>query len=1128
MAPPADFNLNTEEQQRQLVQQVGNANTQSARKFKISLRSSGDPALTVAFLAFEDIRTPGASGALEGSTGFDILRAGAGDSVLLGGRGFDFLLGGSGSDTADYSYLDGIAGVGVDLARRFAESDTDGDGEADDIDILSSIEYVRGTTGDDELRGNSRDNRFETRGGSDTVDGRGGHDVLLLDGRAEDYGFSTSGGTLRITRGSDVITVTGIEEIEFSEGSEGGDVGDFEVGASAVAHDDTATTGEDGSVVVDAAANDAQVGEGAVQVQGIGTAAATGRGTLGALPVEGAYGRLSINPDGTLTYETDARADALDTGDVVFERFTYQVAGGDKAVVVIEVRGSNDAPTVGNVAVTTDEDTAVSGNVALTAADADDAVASLSFALVGEAPAGLTFNSDGTFAFDPTQVFDSLDTGETADVSFQYQAIDDDGDSSEPRTVSLTVRGVNDRPVVERLTISGDEDAVVSGRLRATDVENQTLTYALESLAVDYNGDGQVDTTIGAGGDLTGLGLSFDTATGEISLDPRLIREFQELQVGRSAVLKLQVSANDGQASSLPVEVEIQLAGRNDAPIAQSTSLGNNLIAAAAFADTATSWDTDSSGPGPGYDGDPALARVSSYTQRLESGATYLVSFDLVSAAEEYQEVDVYWRGERIAVINDRTAPGRYTFEVAAGDQESGNTLEFVSSGGSRPALFYSAGTSGTSGDAQGIGLAGVSLVRADLVHTSEDTPVHDQLAASDIEGDRLTYRLVGVTVGTETFSAANAIAAGIVLHDDGKLLFDPTAAAAGDIFQNLNVGDRMVVSVSYRASDGVEDSEVATVRFVVEGRNDAAVVTGDDAGVVTEAGDQDGDGATSIVATGDLQSSDVDNASDAFQARSDVVSELGFGRFSVSDSGQWTYRVDSANAAVNQLGVGDVLIDRFVVRTEDGTERVVEVEIQGSNDAPVVNPVRATYSQSILNTGGQPLTVDLLAGNAGDPGDDAYDPDAGDGIAFHSAELRVDLNLQAEEGADIPAGETTNFELDYEVLANAGLIQIDNTGKLQIDPLLYDTLKEVMAEGDTFNIQGTVRVQDDSGAPNSVSETEVDITIRGDGTLDVDDLDLAALADQGDAAEPLPAEPPPEEPVVEPLPDFTPPPDQV
>jgi hypothetical protein len=66
--------------------------------------------------------------------------------------------------------------------------------------------------------------------------------------------------------------------------------------------------------------------------------------------------------------------------------------------LLITVTGTNDAPVAQAASFTVAEDAAVvTGSVVATQVDANEAE---SFAVNGSAPAGLTFNADGSYSFD--------------------------------------------------------------------------------------------------------------------------------------------------------------------------------------------------------------------------------------------------------------------------------------------------------------------------------------------------------------------------------------------------------------------------------------------------------------------------------------------------------------------------------------------------------------------------------------------------------------------------------------------------------------------------------------------------------------------------------------------------------
>jgi len=89
---------------------------------------------------------------------------------------------------------------------------------------------------------------------------------------------------------------------------------------------------------------------------------------------------------------------------------------------------------------------------------------------------------------------------------------------------------------------------------------------------------------------------------------------------------------------------------------------------------------------------------------------------------------------------------------------------------------------------------------------TDEDTPfTKGQVTATDPEGDPLTYSLVN--------GPANGK---LVFNPDGSWSFDPDGK-----FESLNNGETQPVTFQYKASDGTNESNVATVTINVTGVND-------------------------------------------------------------------------------------------------------------------------------------------------------------------------------------------------------------------------------------------------------------------------------------------------------------------
>ena len=82
-------------------------------------------------------------------------------------------------------------------------------------------------------------------------------------------------------------------------------------------------------------------------------------------------------------------------------------------------------------------------------------------------------------------------------------------------------------------------------------------------------------------------------------------------------------------------------------------------------------------------------------------------------------------------------------------------------------------------------------------------------------------------------------------------------------------------------------DGTAQLVTITINGANDAAVISGDITGTVTEAGGVNNGTPGTPTATGDLNSTDVDNPADAWPAvAAGAASTNGYGTYALSDRG--------------------------------------------------------------------------------------------------------------------------------------------------------------------------------------------------------------------------------------------------
>lgn len=242
-------------------------------------------------------------------------------------------------------------------------------------------------------------------------------------------------------------------------------------------------------------------------------------------------------------------------------------------------------------------------------------------------------------------------------------------------------------------------------------------------------------------------------------------------------------------------------------------------------------------------------------------------------------------------------------------------------------------------------------LAASDEASTDEDSALAINVTDltsndRDFDGDQ-----IGVVAVSQTSAAGAAVslAEGVVSYHSGT------------IFQHLNEGETAIDSFTYTVDDGKGGTDAATVAVTITGVNDSAVISGDTSGSVVET---PGPGSETSTTTGILVADDVDN-NDRFRSASDQVSAMGYGIYSVDEDGKWTYALDNENAAVDALGSGESLIDRFTVLSTDGTAQEVTITINGADDtAPAAPRINEIHYDNVGTDAGEFVEVRVAAGS--------------------------------------------------------------------------------------------------------------------------------------------------------------------
>ena len=212
-------------------------------------------------------------------------------------------------------------------------------------------------------------------------------------------------------------------------------------------------------------------------------------------------------------------------------------------------------------------------------------------------------------------------------------------------------------------------------------------------------------------------------------------------------------------------------------------------------------------------------------------------------------------------------------------------------------------------------------------------------LASSPNSGATLTFGISGGTGGSTVIDGVTYDVSKAGPY--GTLYVDSTTGAYAYVPDNHAINALTAPTTTdftITVSDGTLSAN-QPFTIAINGTNDGATISGATNGTAIEAGSVANAALGALSATGTLTSADVDDAPNTFTAVSTPTESVhGFGTFTMTTAGVWTYTVNDANSAVQALNVSDKLIDSFTVTTIDGTPQVVTVTINGTNDAAVIS----------------------------------------------------------------------------------------------------------------------------------------------------------------------------------------------
>ncbi|GJG97587.1 VCBS domain-containing protein [Cupriavidus pauculus] len=720
--------------------------------------------------------------------------------------------------------------------------------------------------------------------------------------------------------------------------------------------------------------------------------------TAGGVTINGAYGQLVINPDGSYQYlvdSTNAAVVVLGPNDTLQDAFVYTLldpgGGTSTARLIVTVHGVNDNPVANDVSATASEAGGVANGSGgapatgdATANDIDpdgDTITVVNIAFGGTSlavPVGgsvtiaglygsLTINDHGEFTYN---VNDSLAVVQalrrpTDTLTEVFTYTDSDGALTSSALIHIRITGTNDNPVAVN-------DATFA--LEAGGAGNAGLDPVGDVLANDSDVDANGETKVvaGARAGVESAGAVADSMSSSI----QVVGQYGTLVLNTDGTFRYVVDnanplvdgLNIGQSLSETFTYKVRdAAGATDLAELVVTINGANdpPVAAPQRADAFEAGGLANGTPGSNPAGNLLVAStdVDDFTRTVtafrtgDRSATGSVTFGTIGQLlrGHYGSLLVNTDGSyQYFVDNDdptvqrlRTAGDTLTeyftfFVTDNGGLSDSNNLVVVIHGANDTPIAVADGSTAIERGGTFNGTPGQAAI-GNVLNNDTDIDSGDSKTATAIQTSGGATGVIGTSL--------TGLYGGLVLNADGSYVYSVNDSLAA--VQALKAGESLTETFTYTMRDTGGLTSQATLTITILGRYDAPVGV-DDTTDATPASSV----TPAIDATGNVLPNDTDvDAADTravsgiragAEAAGGTLTDVGtgtvrvnglYGFLEIGPDGSFRYHADETNLVVRALSPGQSLTERFTYQVVDGGGLVdlaqLTVTIHGVNDLP-------------------------------------------------------------------------------------------------------------------------------------------------------------------------------------------------